>query len=43
MQYSALKQINKTNVNKLELAWSYLVPGASNRFGFNPGIVDGVM
>ena len=26
MQYSALKQINKTNVAKLELAWSYPCP-----------------
>ena len=36
MQYSALKQINKTNVKRLELAWSYPVPGTSGRFGFNP-------
>ena len=43
MQYSALKQINKTNVNQLELAWFYQVPGPTNRFGFNPVIVDGVM
>ena len=43
MQYSALKQIDKTNVNQLELTWSYTVPGPSGRFGFNPVIVDGVM
>jgi quinoprotein glucose dehydrogenase len=43
MQYSALKQINKSNVKQLELAWSHLVPGTSARFGFNPVIVDGVM
>jgi quinoprotein glucose dehydrogenase len=43
MQYSALKQIDNTNVSRLELAWSYLVPGTSGRFGFNPVIVDGVM
>jgi len=43
MQYSALRQINKTNVARLELAWSHLVPGTSGRFGFNPVIVDGVM
>ncbi len=43
MQYSALKQINKSNVSRLELAWSYLVPGSGGRFGFNPVIVDGVM
>jgi quinoprotein glucose dehydrogenase len=43
MQYSALKQVNKSNVNRLELAWSYPVPGTSGRFGFNPVVVDGTM
>jgi quinoprotein glucose dehydrogenase len=43
MQYSALKQINRTNVKRIELAWSYLAAGPSGRFGFNPVIVDGVM
>jgi quinoprotein glucose dehydrogenase len=43
MQYSALKQIDKTNVNRLELAWFHPVPGPSGRFGFNPLVVDGVM
>ena len=43
MQYSALRQINKTNAGKLELAWSYMAPGPSGRFAFNPLIVDGVM
>jgi len=43
LQYSALKQVNKSNVNRLELAWTYLVPGSSGRFGFNPLIADGVM
>src|SRR5947207_6457 len=43
MQYSALKQINKSNVSKLELAWFYPAPGPSGRFAFNPLIVDGVM
>jgi glucose dehydrogenase len=43
MQYSALKQINKTNVKRLELTWSYPVPGTSGRFGFTPLIVDGAM
>ena len=43
MQYSALKQINKKNVSQLELAWFYQVPGPTNRFGFNPVIVDGLM
>ena len=43
MQYSALDQIDRSNVGKLELAWSYPVPGTSGRFGFNPLIADGVM
>src|SRR4030088_1516396 len=29
MQYSALRQINKGNVARLELAWSHLVPATS--------------
>src|SRR3982074_3767865 len=43
MQYSALKQINKTNVTKLELAWTHLTPGRGGRFPFSPLIVDDVM
>lgn len=43
MQYSALAQINRANVNRLELAWFYQVTGPANRFGFNPVIVDGLM
>ena len=43
MQYSALKQINKANVSKLELVWSYKAPDHRGNFGFNPLIVDGVM
>jgi quinoprotein glucose dehydrogenase len=43
MQYSALKQINKTNVARLELAWFYPVPDRKGNFGFNPLIIDGVM
>jgi quinoprotein glucose dehydrogenase len=43
MQYSALTQINKTNVGRLGLAWSYLVPDHRGNFGFNPIVVDGVM
>ena len=33
MQYSALKLINKDNVGKLELAWSYPVPDHRGNFG----------
>jgi quinoprotein glucose dehydrogenase len=41
-QYSALKQIDRSNVAKLQLAWSY--PTADNRkYYFNPIVVDGLM
>jgi quinate dehydrogenase (quinone) len=43
MQYSALTQINKTNVNRLEQAWFFPVPDKKGNFGFNPIVVDGVM
>ncbi len=43
MQYSALRQIDKRNVNQLELAWFYPVPDRTSNFGFNPIVVDGVM
>src|SRR3954451_19593248 len=34
-QYSALKQINKSNVHKLEVAWKYST-GDDNKYFFNP-------
>ncbi len=43
MQYSALAQINKTNVTQLQRAWFYPVPGNPARLAFNPLIVDNVM
>ena len=43
MQYSALDQIDKTNVRQLQPAWFYSVPGETERLGFNPLIVDNVM
>src|SRR4051794_15358060 len=43
LQYSALRQINKSNVAQLEKAWFYPVPGTSARFGYNPLVRDGVM
>src|SRR6185312_13685848 len=43
MQYSALKQINKSNVQRLELAWSYRVFGTSSRFGTSPLIAGGMI
>lgn len=41
-QYSALKQITKSNVNQLQMAWSYPT-GDKNNYSFNPVIVDGAM
>ena len=43
MQYSALRQIDRTNVSRLELAWSYMAPGPTGRFSFNPLVVNGIM
>ena len=43
MQYSALAQINKSNVSRLEQAWFFGVPDKKGNFGFNPIVVDGVM
>ncbi|MFP5206461.1 MAG: PQQ-binding-like beta-propeller repeat protein [Acidobacteriota bacterium] len=42
-QYSALRQIDKSNVAGLTQAWFYPVPGTIARFNFNPLIVAGVM
>ena len=39
-QYSALDQINKSNVSRLDVAWTYPVNG---NITFNPIVVDGVM
>ena len=41
-QYSALKQINRSNVQRLKVAWTYptLDQGA---YSFNPVVVDGVI
>ena len=43
MQYSALAEIDRTNVSRLEQAWFYPVAGDAARLPFNPIIVDGVM
>ncbi len=40
-QYSALDQINKTNVTDLEVAWTF--PAGERSIMFNPVVVDGVM
>jgi quinoprotein glucose dehydrogenase len=39
-QYSALTQINKSNVSQLQQVWFY--PAGNNGFGFDPLVVDGV-
>jgi quinoprotein glucose dehydrogenase len=39
-QYSSLTQINRSNVNKLEVAWSYST-GDGKKYSFNPIVVDG--
>lgn len=41
-QYSSLRQINKTNVKQLEVAWTYET-GARGNYTFNPIVVDNVM
>jgi quinoprotein glucose dehydrogenase len=43
MGYSSIKQINKSNVSGLKLAWFVPAPGPVGRFSFNPLVVDGVM
>ena len=40
-QYSALKQINKSTVKQLDVAWTY--PAGEGTVRFNPVVVDGVM
>ena len=41
-QYSALAQINRANVSKLEVAWTFPT-GDNNKYSFNPVVVDGVV
>ncbi len=43
MDYSTAKQINKSNVNQLKLAWFVPAPGPAGRFSFNPMVTNGVM
>ena len=40
-QYSALDEINRSNVTELEVVWSF--PAGEGAFVFNPVVVDGVM
>ena len=41
-QYSALEQINRSNVAKLEVAWTFST-GDHNKYFFNPLVVDNVV
>src|SRR5271169_6278575 len=41
-QYSALSQINRSNVAKLQLAWTYPT-GDNNKYFFNPIVAGNVM
>ncbi len=41
-QYSALKQIDRSNVDKLQVAWTYAT-GDGEKYVFNPIVVDNVM
>ena len=42
-RYSALKQINQSNVNQLQVAWSYDAGDGTGSLETNPIIVDGVL
>jgi quinoprotein glucose dehydrogenase len=41
-QYSALKQIDRSNVGKLEIAWTFPT-GDGLKYSFNPIVVDGLL
>jgi quinoprotein glucose dehydrogenase len=41
-QYSALTQINRSNVSKLQVAWTYPT-GDGLKYSFNPVMVDGIL
>jgi quinoprotein glucose dehydrogenase len=41
-QYSALRQINRSNVKQLKVAWTYPT-GDDKRYVFNPLVVDGTL
>jgi quinoprotein glucose dehydrogenase len=42
-QYSGLTQINKSNINQLDLAWVFPAGANNPEFGFNPLVVDNLM
>jgi quinoprotein glucose dehydrogenase len=41
-QFSALRQINRSNVKELQVAWTYPT-GDDRRYAFNPLVIDGTM
>ena len=41
-QYSALRQINRSNVQKLQVVWTYPT-GDDRKYSFNPLVIDGTM
>jgi quinoprotein glucose dehydrogenase len=41
-QYSALHQIDRSNVKKLQIAWTYRI-GDDRKYAFNPLVIDGTM
>jgi quinoprotein glucose dehydrogenase len=41
-QYSALRQINRSNVSRLQVAWTYRT-GDDRKYAFNPLVIDGTM
>jgi quinoprotein glucose dehydrogenase len=41
-QYSALRQIDRSNVKALQVAWTYRT-GDDNKYAFNPLVIDGTM
>ena len=43
MRYSPLKQINASNVNQLQVAWTYDVSDGAGTLETNPIVVDGVL
>lgn len=42
-QYSALTQVNKSNVDQLQQVWFYPAGNNGFRFGFNPIVIDNLM
>src|ERR1700743_1736277 len=41
-QYSSLHQIDRSNIKKLQIAWTYRT-GDDRKYAFNPLVIDGTM